>query len=526
MFVLDHVQGDPFAAPSRTRVIVQTDIPLDVCTHPDRRLGAEDWLLRRFAAHLGGSGTRGEKRGSGRSGQMRVYEPGPEITERSAVHLRRDGVVEVRFAIGLPARGRRILGRQAYELLGADVPEVAERLIEVWGPALEAHVRSVEDQRAMRAALSQHKLVAFVANGSVLPRRSGVDPSPLPGAVPFESPASMQVTLQTPSGEVVGMGIPDGVTLIVGGGFHGKSTVLQAVQHGHLDHIAGDGRERVVARVQTVKVRAEDGRRVVGVDISAFLGDLPGGRSTCPFHTEDASGSTSQAAAIIEAVEAGAEVLLIDEDTSATNLLVRDERMRKLIPRDREPITPFVERVRALHRDWGVSTVMVVGGVGDYLAVADTVIAMTDWKPAEVTEAAHAVGGSIAEANERLPPLPSRIPLRAGLAPTGKGRIRARNDRAVDYGKTEIDLTAVEQVLDGVHAASIGRALVLLHSQLVDDSRDLVQVLDALDAILDDEGVDALSDRDYPDGWLVRPRRFEVAAAWSRLRGMAVKEAR
>ncbi len=306
------------------------------------------------------------------------------------------------------------------------------------------------------------------------------------------------------------MGVRAGVTLIVGGGFHGKSTVLQALERGHLDHVPGDGRERVVATPRAVKVRAEDGRRVASVDVSAFLADLPGGRSTAPLCTDDASGSTSQAAAIVEACEVGARVLLIDEDTSATNLLVRDERMRQLIPDRGEPITPLVQRVRELHRSWGVSTVMVVGGVGDYLGVADVVVAMDHWRPRDCTTQARALGPEVPAPPRPLGPRPERVIEPRGLAP---GKIRTRSARALDYAGTEVELTCVAHLLDRDHVATIGEAMRLLHEEVVDGRRTLRQILDALDAIL----------RDWPPGDLVRPRRFEVAAVLNRLRTLTVR---
>jgi len=508
--VVDHVQGDPFAAPSRLRLRVDAGLPgLD---DRDRREATEDWLLRRFGAVL-----RGEQRGSGRSGQLRVYRPGPEVVERSAVRLFPDGTAEVRFTAGLPAGGRRILGRQARAMLTADIPRAARAIQPA--PGLEEHARSVVVQRSLRRQLRSRGLAAFVADGSILPRASGVDQRPLADAVPFTSPPSLRVALDTPEGEVVGMGVPEGVTLIAGGGFHGKSTLLQAIQRGHLDHVPGDGRERVVARPETVKVRAEDGRRVVGVDISPFLRDLPGGRSTRPFHTEDASGSTSQAAAIVEAVEAGARVLLMDEDTCATNLMVRDERMRRLVPRDREPITPLVERVRAMRDQWGVSSILVIGGVGDYLGVADLVLVMEDYRPREATAEARSLVPEPVEADEPLGPVEARVIHRRGLRP---GKIRARDTRSLRYADQDVDLAAVEQLLDTAQTITVGEAIRLLHDEIVDDRRDMRQVLAALEAILDDEGVEALAPRAHPPGDLVRPRRHEVAAALCRLRSLQV----
>lgn len=508
--VVDHVQGDPFAAPSRLRVFVPSGLG-GFAADPVQRMAAEDALLRRFVA-----GLTHTRRGSGRSGVLQVYRPGPEIVERSALRLHRDGTVEVRFAAGLPARGRRVLSREAWALLADDVPRGA-RAVQCAPEAIAAHVHSVVSQQALRSQLHDRGLVAFLADGSVLPRRSGVDRRPLPDAVPLHAPARLAVELDGVDGPVRGLGIPAGVTLVVGGGYHGKSTLLQAIQHGHLDHVPGDGRERVVTVPDAVKVRAEDGRSVRGVDISPWLSNLPGGRSTAPFSTDDASGSTSQAAAIAEALESGATALLIDEDTSATNLLVRDARMRQLVPRDREPITPYVERVRQL-ADAGVSTIMVVGGVGDYLAVADVVIAMDHYRPTDVSERAAALAGPVPEP---VGPLPDAVP-RTVLGGLEAGKVRARDTRAVRYGDGEIELTAVEHVLDASHAWTLGQAVRFVAEELIGDGRAIKPLLDALDAILDDEGVEVLSPFREPAGDLIRPRRHEVAAALNRVRTLEV----
>ncbi len=513
--MIDHVQGDPFAAPSSLRIRVQTGLDPHDCSDRDRREAAEDWLLRRFGEVLGGT-----RRGSGKSGLLSVYGPGPEVLERSALRLSPDGTAEVRFSAGLPARGRRILGRQAWALFTDDIPRAAKRLCR--GPGLDEQIASVVDQRALRRQLRDRGLVAFVGDGSLLPRRSGVDQRPLESAVLFESPPALRVTLETPGGPVTGLGIPRGVTLIVGGGFHGKSTLLQALQRGHLDHVPGDGRERVVSDPDAVKIRAEDGRRVAGVDISAFLRELPGGRGTRPFDTDDASGSTSQAASLVEALEAGARVLLVDEDTSATNLLVRDERMRALVPRESEPITPLVERVRDVCTEWGLSLVMVVGGVGDYLAVADTVIGMDAWRPHDLTRRAREVAGQPPEAPGPLERPVPRTVLARGLEP-GR-RVRAREADRLRYGDEDLDLRAVEQVLDVAHAATLGQALRLLHEDLEQDgSRQVPGLLDRLEALLEAEGVEVLSPRSFPTGRLLRPRRHEVAAALCRLRTLRIK---
>jgi predicted ABC-class ATPase len=508
--VIDRIQGDPFAAPSRVRVQIQSGVSAEICEDSDARVAAEDWLLRRFGAAL-----VSQTIGSGRSGDLRVLRPGPEVEERSAIKLSPDGRVEARFQIGLPARGRRVLGRAAWTLIDGAVRDAAVALTGIDG--LDAHVRSIVRQRKLRRALPDAGLVGFIEDGAVLPRASGIDSRPLTGAVPFVAPDALRVELMV-EGEVVrGLGIKQGVTVIVGGGFHGKSTLLTAIQRGHLDHIPGDGREGVVADPDTVKVRAEDGRRVEKVDISVFLDRLPGGRETRPFSTDDASGSTSQAAAIMEAVEAGARVLLLDEDTSATNLLVRDAIMRRLIAPKNEPITPFVDRVRSLAIDHRVSTVIVVGGVGDYLRVADTVLGMVEYRPEDMTAAAKALVGPCPESEGGVVAPIDRRPVRASLEP---GRIKARDGRRVSYGRTDIDLVGVEQILSADHAWSVGQALAVLHGAI--DGGTTSDGLDALEAIMDAGGVDTLSPRQEPVGGLIRPRRHEVAAAMNRHRGLSV----
>jgi hypothetical protein len=343
--------------------------------------------------------------------------------------------------------------------------------------------------------------------------------------VPFKSPASLRVTLPTPnSGDVSGMGIPAGVTLIVGGGFHGKSTLLRALERGVYDHAAGDGRERVVTDADAVKVRAEDGRSVAGTDISNFIGRIPGGGDTRFFETTNASGSTSQAAAIVEALEGGAQVLLLDEDTSATNFMIRDARMQALIADEHEPITPFIDRARQLADDEGVSCILVVGGSGDYFDVADRIIAMRDYSPAEVTTEAKQIaaaqptqrtraGGVWATVRERVPQPDSIDPSR--------GRrdvdIKARTEERVMFGGAEVELSAVEQLVEPAQARAIANAIATVRHRALDGRRPIRAVLDAVDALQDEAGLDAF--QPHPAGEFAAFRRYEFSAFLNRIRG-------
>lgn len=536
---VDHVQGDPFAAPSRLRLrapLSRAQIPLDTFDTEPRRRALTDFLARVFAQGIA-EGVRGH-RGTGKSGLVFIDAGGQEALERSAVVVNRE-FVEARVSVGLPAAGRTVLGRQAEEVLCGELPELARSSL-FWSQLPQDRARrqvtSVADQSWLRDQLEREGLVAFVADGSILPRRSGVDNRPMGAdrAIRFQSPGSLQRSYQMPGGSrVVGMGIPIGVTLIVGGGYHGKSTLLKALEQGVYDHIPGDGRECVVTLADAVKIRAEDGRRVERVDISGFIADLPLGSSTTAFSTDDASGSTSQAANIVEAVEIGTKLLLVDEDTSATNFMIRDARMQALITKDREPITPFLDRVRELYELHGVSTILVMGGSGDYFDAADTVIAMNEYRPEDVTEKAKAVAQQkpAARRKETSTPMPSpasRSPLPDSFDPS-RGRrpvkIDAHGLHTIRFGSTEVDLRCVEQVVDPSQTNAISQALFLALRRYVDGHRVLSDVVTRLEADLTAGGLDLLSPYvgQHP-GNLARPRKYEVAAAINRMRTLRVTQ--
>ena len=523
---VDRVQRDPFAPPSLIRVRTREN-PFDptLFENPVRKIAFEDFLTRSVDREIRRV-VRGN-RGSGGSGRVEIQRTSQVVLPRTSMVVG-PGYVEARMAVGLPARGRSVDASAARTVLLEELPEVVlgglvpapEGGVDVERARL--HVETVEDADHLRGLLPGLGLVAFVANGAVLPRESGASDRPLgSGAVPFRSPKEYRVEVDLPNkGVVPGMGIPEGVTLVAGGGFHGKSTLLSALSWGVYDHVPGDGRELVVARGDAVKVRADDGRSVSGVDISAMIGALPGGRTTEDFSTPNASGSTSQAANIAEAIEVGTSLLLVDEDTSATNFMIRDERMRELVRR--EPITPFIDLVRPLHRSLGISTVVVVGGVGDYLDVADRVILLQDYVPSDATFRSR-------EVVKRFPPrapltaravrppreraiVASSIDLRRGK----RKRARGRGLHAVELGREWVDVSYLEQLAEPGQTEAVARVIGgWVGADQVHEMRDLLR--EALASVAE-KGLDSLGGYSGHPGEMSLPRTHEVAAAINRVR--------
>ena len=528
------VQGDPFAAPSRVAVVLDpARAGHDAATlaTASRRTGLSCLLARTFAA-----AARRTRRGtgSGRSGEIAMADPGQAVIPNTAVLVGADGTIEARFTLGLPAAGRRILGRAAERLLLDTLPALVQSTLPDTAHAAETPLRHAhvnEDADFMRAQLDGHGLVAFIADGSILPRRSGIDDRPLAGdrATPFESPPGLRVTLDRANAPPIsGMGIPRGVTLLVGGGYHGKSTVLDAVARGVYNHRPDDGREHVVTDPTAMKVQAEDGRSVAGVDISPFIGALPGGQDTRAFSTPNASGSTSQAAAIIEALEARSRLLLIDEDTAATNFMIRDRRMQALVRGDDEPITPFIDRVRSLRDDAGASTLLVIGGSGDYLDVADRVVGMIRYRPVDLTAAAREVAADLPTGRQthegpvRWParhrcPDPRSISARRGRR---ERSIRVRSRHTVDFGQDRIELGGVRQIVSFAQTRAIALALYLSRD-FMGDAMAVEDVIEALGEALERGGLDVLDPGRTGD--LALPRVQDVAAALGRLRSLRLR---
>jgi predicted ABC-class ATPase len=528
---IDHVQSDPYAPPSACRILWPMAIaqfPPDLWANPSREVALRDYLTRQFGRVI-------------RDRAIQILLPGQAMLDRSCLWIDANQI-EVRFRVNLPAFGRRIAGKQAAQLLGEELWQVARQAL-VYG-ALDAEkiaqqVETAEDADALRSQLQSKNLIAFVADGAILARSSGVDDRPDSDAIPFQSPESCRVTLDTPNhGPITGMGIQRGITLIVGGGYHGKSTLLRAIERGIYNHIPGDGRERVVTLPTAVKIRAEDGRMVHPTDLSALINHLPLGRwsstdrrsSSTEFTTENASGSTSQAANLVEAVAAGAKVLLMDEDTCATNLMIRDARMQRLIAAAQEPITPLIDQVRPLFDQYGVSTILVMGGCGDYLAIADRVIAMQEFRPEDVTDQARAIvaelpNARVAADGDRFGPLPDRQVATQLLTPRNpskphRGKVQGQT---IGFYEQAVDLGAVAELIEVGQLKTLAAAIVAIDQGWFEpqlgkaDRVPLGKILVAFDQLLaGDRGLDQLTTGRSGD--LVRVRSLELAAALNRLR--------
>lgn len=534
---IDHVQGDPFASPSN----LSACIDLDIAGFPEEYRKSRhvirailDRILRRFSMEL--DHISHQIPGSGASGLFATSRPGQEILERSACEIR-DGRLILRFLAGFPARGRTIDGRGLEKMLCDLLPPVLKKILfyRNWDPAeLRKTYELAEDQQYIREEIKKRNLVAFVANGSILPRQSGVSDKPMKDAVRFVSPESLAITLDLPhAGKMTGMGLPAGVSLIVGGGYHGKSTLLKALQSCVYDHIKGDGREYVITDETAMKIRAEEGRYIRDLDISAFIHDLPDGRDTEHFCTEDASGSTSQAAAVMESMESGARVLMIDEDTSATNFLVRDELMKRVVSDSQEPITPLIAYLRELYEKQGISTIIVAGSSGVFFGTADTVLQMDAYRPYDIKEKSDYLLKEypvfLPKGTKELPFPENRVcaigQFRAKVRRDYRGNLKTDDRIKCKVSGTDgfsidrqfVDLRLVEQIADTEQVAALAGILRELLKK-GSGKKTCVQIAEEALEQIERSGVSVFSGGTKACG-LAAPRKQEILSMLFRYRG-------
>ncbi len=534
---IDHVQGDPFASPSKVSIHIEegkAGFPKEMIKKKHIRTALADALVRRFGKEAGQYSF--QAKGSGKSGLLSVSRPGQEVLERSACEIAPDtGSLVFRLEIGFPANGRTINARELQKILFRFLPECVHRSL-FYKNADKKHLASVaelaEDQQYIREQLTEQGLAAFVADGAVLPRESGVSDRPMKQAVCFQAPQSMAVVMNLPNaGRMRGMGIPKGVTLIVGGGYHGKSTLLKALERGVYNHIAGDGREYVITDDTAVKIRAEDGRSIIHTDISMFINGLPNGKNTKAFSTEDASGSTSQAANVIEAMEAAARVFLIDEDTSATNFMIRDELMARVVHQDMEPITPFIDRVEELYQNYGISTILVAGSCGSYFNKAGRVIQMMQYMPSEITALARQEAERFAALSEdkpvlelsRPPVFERRFALDKKAVKNDRMKVKGMGKDAVSIDHDTIELRYVEQLVDGEQTMALGYMVKYARKHLFDGKKTIQDVVRLLEKLIREKGFGAVCEGKYLPCNLALPRTQEIYACLNRCRALKIE---
>lgn len=533
---IDHVQGDPFAAPSKVSVLVkgtQAGFLEKLYDKAHKRIALQDYLLRQFGGEV--SHFAFQAKGSGKSGLMSVSCPGQEILERSGCSIQeKTGDILLRLEIGFPANGRTINARELEKILFEFLPECIKKSL-YYKSLNKKQVQKVmelaEDQQYIRGELKKRNLCAFVADGSVLPRESGVSQKPMKGAVKFQSPESLRVSLELPyHGMVRGMGIPNGITLIVGGGYHGKSTLLKALEMGVYNHIAGDGREYVITDSSAMKIRAEDGRSIKNTDVSMFINHLPNGKDTKHFSTEDASGSTSQAANVIEAMEAGTGVFLIDEDTSATNFMIRDELMQRVVSREAEPITPFIDRIEELYESYGISTILVAGSSGSYFHKADVILQMEQYMPRDITNFAK-------QEAERFPIPVEKVPKseisfferKMDFSIKGKRgddriKIKVQGKDGFSINHENVDLRYLEQIADVEQVTALGYILKYASmkekaEKRTEEKKTMQQLVTEIEQVLEQQGLAGICEGNYLPSGLAMPRKQEVFACLNRWRG-------
>ena len=538
---IDHVQGDPFAAPSHVSVLLNAEkcgFPAEYLKGKRNQEVLSDYLLRRFSEAAASFSFKAK--GSGKSGLISVSRCGQEILPRSACSVDEKRIV-MRFHVGFPANGRTINATELEKILFDFLPQAVRKSLfyrSLKADSVKAWLDLAEDQDFIREELRRKKLAAFVADGAILPRESGISGRPMKGAVPFDSPESLRIELELPNhGKITGMGIPEGITLIVGGGYHGKSTLLFALQDGVYRHVPGDGREYVITDPTAVKLRSEDGRFIKDVDISMFINHLPNKKDTRKFSTADASGSTSQAAGIVEAMEAGSRLFLLDEDTSATNFMVRDTFMQQVISPDKEPITPFLLRARGIYDQCGISTVLVAGSSGSFFHIADTIIQMDQYVPVDIKDKVQPMLELFPLSEAPSPydfdrqkfsaqrPMTRDTTVRMRRSYYGhqtdqpeKIKIHVNGTDSFSLGHDEVDLRYIEQIADSEQMTALAEILKYACENCIDGRKTLDEVVKFILNKLEKEEFSFFRRSGYIPSGICMPRPQEIYACFNRFR--------
>ena len=543
-FVLEflHVQGDPYAPASRVTIRAKLQIlgyAAEWGGSFERRLALSDFLHRKLSRLV-------QEKYPDKDAAVIFDVAGPEMLVRNSLWID-NGELRACLQVKLPGEGRKIQAELAAEILTMVLPDLVSAGLyydKSDEGALQEHYRVLAERKEILSQLDACGLCAFVPDGAVLPRASGLSEMPLESAVPFTAPEQMAVTLNVCGREIRGMGISKGISVITGGAFHGKSTLLQALTRSVYPHIPGDGREGIVIDETALRIGVEDGRSVRGTDLSMFVRDLPGGVSTKNFNTLSASGSTSEAANLLEAMEAGSRTFLIDEDSSAVNFLIRDIRVRKLLGDDREPLIPLTDRIKELAAA-GFSFILVAGACGDYLDLADNIIVMANYKaecakfspapstsswrgeaPTGSTEPAEVTQAKVTEPTEVTQPrsfVTYMQPLQKSVRPTSaverQVKVKLSGDTLLQIGFLVSDTSRLNTLVDKQQRFGAGFILLNLLQNAASNNDAAQSVAGVAQKLC--ENIKNVGFRNLPQGMsreMSLPRPVDIAGVAFRLR--------
>jgi predicted ABC-class ATPase len=510
------------------------ELPGHLYDSPVRRTALEDYLTRNLCAVTGRIARFNESGWARRN--IIIAEPGQKILPRTSVAVTKE-YIDARIRIALPYKvyvsGERLVdGEMARKVFFEDLPEIVSSSIFCCNldlGAAEEFVNGMEDADRVRQTLATLGLVGFVGEGSLLAREQGSDEPDLSHIAPFEVADDARTEIDVPNaGKIAGLGIPAGLTVVLGDAANGRKDFMSALAAGVFNHIPGDGRETVITVSDAVQVAVDRDRVVQEVNITPFLTESENG-NPASYSTRSADSFISQAAATIEALEVGARVLIVDENTSASAFLTTDARVAGLL--GATPRASLAQRARQMVDELGIS--LVIGGenlVAEYIPIADTVLKVEDFQVTNITEEAKAL-------NLALPPeapvvnlapmlarsrwiMPSSIDAAVGSKDVV---ISALDLNAIQFGRSVIELDSVPQIADESQTLTIGLLLYYAKLRYMQEGYPLREMLDMIDRDLSSEGLGTIS-RDLR-GDLARPRRYELAAALNRLPTFRVSHA-
>ena len=502
--------------------------PQDLIQTPVGRTALEDLIARKVADEI-------EKTASYDTAgisRRRLYftRPGQKILPRSSLVVTEE-YVEARIYFRPPMQDDKIMGSDLKELFFGMLPRIANSALiycNLHEGEAERCVNSMSDADHIRRLLPTRGWVSFVAEQSHLCRVNHGDTPDMHRTQTLRVDDALAKSLDLPkAGAVRGFGVPSGLTVILGDAYSGRVELMRAMSAGIYNHVRGDGREQVITVPDAVYLKAEAGRSVRRVDLSAFLRDA-GDENSPVFSSPNADVFASEAAATVEALEAGARALLFDESDSSPEFLARDPRLAGLTPPAEQRITPLSAIARRMVDQLGVS--VVVAGtvtVTDFIPVADTVLRIANFKVYDVTKEAKklvtAVPAPSAPINVASMVERSRSIVPSSIDPSA-GRsdflIEADDIHSLRFGREKIDLSSVEQLADVDQTRTIGRILYYAKTRYMEEVRPIREILDAIDHDLSSEGLETLTRTLQGD--LARPRRYEIAAALNRLPSLRI----